>query len=89
MKQHSNIPDNARRAVPLIMGEGRRILQRSARRAGQTAGRVARRGRRLFGSTVHEAQRITRRNPLTGLGAAMGAGFLLGGLCAFLFYRIR
>lgn len=89
MKHNSSIPDNARKAVPLIMGEGRRILQMSARRAGETAGRVARRGRRLFGSTVHQAERITRRNPLAGLGAAVGTGFLLGGLCAFLFYRVR
>ena len=90
MKLNSGrIPDNARSAVPLIMGEGRRILRMSARRAGRTARRFARGGRRIVGSTVHQAEVITRRNPWAGLGSAVGAGFLLGGLCAFLFYRGR
>jgi ElaB/YqjD/DUF883 family membrane-anchored ribosome-binding protein len=90
MKQNfGRIPDNARSAVPLIMGEGRRILEKSARRAGRTAQRVARSGRRIVGSTVHQAEMITKRHPWTGLGTAIGAGFLLGGLCTFLFYRGR
>ena len=90
MKQHpERIPDNLRGAVPMIVDEGRRILQRSARRAGQTATRVARQGRRLVGTTVQRTERLTRRKPWMGLGAAVGTGFLLGGLCTFLFYRVR
>jgi ElaB/YqjD/DUF883 family membrane-anchored ribosome-binding protein len=90
MKQnYGRIPENARGAVPMIVGEGRRILQQSARRAGRTAQRVARSGRRIVGSTVHQAEVITKRHPWGGLGTAVGAGFLLGGLCAFLFYRGR
>ena len=89
MKQNGRIPDNARSAVPMIVGEGRRIIQQSARRAGRTARRVARSGRRIVGNTVHQAEMITRRHPWSGLGTAVGAGFLLGGLCTFLFYRNR
>jgi ElaB/YqjD/DUF883 family membrane-anchored ribosome-binding protein len=90
MKNHSSrIPDNARDAVPMILGEGRRLIQQSARRAGRTASKVARSGRRLIGDTVHETERMTRRHPLAGLGAAVGTGFILGGLCAFVFYRAR
>jgi ElaB/YqjD/DUF883 family membrane-anchored ribosome-binding protein len=86
-KYSGRIADNARSAVPVIMGEGRRLIELSARRAGQTATRVAVRGRRLVGSTVRQTERLARRNPWTGLGAALSTGFLLGGLCAFLFYR--
>jgi len=90
MKHHSErMPDNARGAVPLIVVEGKRLIQRSARRAGETASRVAKKGRRIVGQTVHETERLTRRNPWVGLGVAMGAGFLVGGLCSFLFYRGR
>jgi ElaB/YqjD/DUF883 family membrane-anchored ribosome-binding protein len=71
--------------VPMIVGEGRRLIQQSARRAG----RIARSGGRMVGSTVHQAGMIARRHPWTGLGTAIGAGFLLGGLCTFLFYRNR
>ena len=90
MKQHpERIPDNLRGAVPMIVDEGRRIIRQSAHRAGQTASRVARGGRRLVGKTMQRTERLTRRNPWTSLGAAIGAGFLLGGVCTFLFYRIR
>jgi ElaB/YqjD/DUF883 family membrane-anchored ribosome-binding protein len=90
MKQGSErIPENARGTVPLIVVEGKRMLKRSARRAGETATRVARRGRRLVGKTVHQTERLARRNPWTGLGIALGAGFLVGGLCSLLFWRDR
>jgi len=84
MKRH-RISDN----VPMIVGEGRKIFQRSAKRAGETASKVARQGRKWFGSTVHGTERMTRRKPWVGLGSAIGTGFILGGLCAFLFYRGR
>jgi len=83
--KHNRIPDN----VPMIVGEGRRILGQSARLAGRTASQVARQGRKMFGNTVHQTERMTRRHPLAGLGTAIGAGFVLGGLCTFLFYRSR
>ena len=90
MKQHSErMPDNARGTVPLIVVEGKRMLKRSARRAGETATRVARRGRRLVGQTVHQTEQLARRNPWTGLGIAVGAGFLVGGICSMLFWRGR
>lgn len=90
MKQHSErMPENARGTVPLIVVEGKRMIQRSARRAGETATRVARKGRRLARTTVERTERITRRNPWVSLGTAVGTGFLLGGLCTFLFYRGR
>ena len=85
MKQNGRIPDNARSAVPMILGEGRRLIRQSAR----SAGRIARSGRRMVGKTVHQAGIIAGRHPWTGLGTAVGAGFLLGGLCTFLFYRGR
>lgn len=88
MKQHSErIPDNARSTVPLLVMEGRKLLRKSARRAGETATRVARQGRRIVGQTVHQTERLARRNPWAVLGIAVGSGFLLGGLCSFLFYR--
>lgn len=88
MKQHpERMPENARGTVPLIVVEGQRFIKKSARKAGETAGRVARRGRRFVGETVHRTERLARRNPWPALGIAIGSGFLLGGLCAFLFAR--
>lgn len=88
MKQHpERMPENARGSVPLIVVEGRKFIKKSARKAGETATRVARRGRRFVGTTVHQTERLTRRNPWPALGIAIGSGFLLGGLCTFLFYR--
>jgi ElaB/YqjD/DUF883 family membrane-anchored ribosome-binding protein len=90
MKQNSErMPENARGTVPLIVVEGKRLIKRSARRAGETATRVARKGRRLIGTTVQRTERMTKRNPWAGLGIAVGTGFLVGGLCTFLFYRSR
>lgn len=88
-QQPERMPDNARGTVPLIVVEGKRMIKRSARRAGETATRVVRKGRRLVGTTMQQTERITRRNPWSSLGVAVGAGFLFGGLCTFLFYRTR
>jgi ElaB/YqjD/DUF883 family membrane-anchored ribosome-binding protein len=89
-QQPERMPENARGGtVPLIMVEGKRMLRRTARRAGETAGRVSRRTRRLVGETVQRTEKLTRRNPWASIGTAVGAGFLLGGLCTFLFYRGR
>lgn len=89
-QQPERMPDNARgTAIPMLVVEGKRMIKRSARRAGETARVVARRGRRVVGATVQRTEKLTRRNPWASIGTAVGTGFLLGGLCTFLFYRGR
>ena len=88
MKQNSERTPNSAR-VPLIVVEGKRLIRKSAQRAGETASRVAQKGRRLVGNTVYRTERLTRRNPWVGLGAALCTGACVGALCTFLYFRIR
>jgi ElaB/YqjD/DUF883 family membrane-anchored ribosome-binding protein len=88
MKQQQNSERSTEHSrVPLIVVEGRRMLRRSARKAGDVATRVARKSRRMVGQTVQRTERLARRNPWTGLGAAMCAGMGVGALLTWLVIR--
>jgi ElaB/YqjD/DUF883 family membrane-anchored ribosome-binding protein len=86
MKQHnSERPVQSR--VPLVVVEGRRMIRSSARRASVVAGQVARKGRRIVGRTVHETERLTKKNPWVGLGAAACTGLCIGAIASWLIFR--
>ena len=86
MKQHnSERPIQSR--VPLVVVEGRRMIRTSAKRAGEVAGVVARKGRRIVGRTVHQTELLTKKNPWIGLGAATCTGLFFGALAVWLFRR--
>jgi ElaB/YqjD/DUF883 family membrane-anchored ribosome-binding protein len=88
MKQNSErTPEGAAGRIPLVVVEGRRMLRRSALRAGATAAKVARQGRRIVGRTVERTGRYARLHPWSGLGAAACAGACVGALLAFLYFR--
>ena len=88
MKHNSErSPQHVSARIPLTLMEGRRILRRSARKAGVTASEVATRGRRIFDRTVDRTERYARRNPWTGLGAAACTGACIGALLTFLIFR--
>ena len=86
MKQHnSERPIQSR--VPLVVVEGRRMIRTSARKAGEVAGQVARKGRRMVNRTVHETELLTKRNPWVGLGAAACTGLCIGAIAGWLIFR--
>ena len=89
MKQDSekNAGNTGMSRIPLIVVEGRKMIKRSARKAGVTATTVARKGRRMMGRTVERTERYARRNPWTGLGAAACTGACLGALLTFFILR--
>jgi len=73
--------------IPLVVvEEGRKMLRRTARKAGITARTVARQSRRFVGETVDRTGRYTRRNPWVGLGSAACAGACIGAILTFLFF---
>jgi len=67
--------------------EGRKMLRRSAKQAGATATKVARKGRRIMVQTVDRTERYARLHPWTGLGAAACAGACVGAILAFFYLR--
>jgi ElaB/YqjD/DUF883 family membrane-anchored ribosome-binding protein len=74
--------------IPIVVVEqGRKLLNRTARTAGSTAKTVARQGRRFVGVTVDRTERYARRNPWMGIGGAACTGACLGALLTFLFLR--
>jgi len=81
------LPERFAGRVPLLVGEGRKLIRRSARKAGETATRVARGSRRIVGQTVERTERYARRNPWMGLGAAACTGAFIGAVASFLFFR--
>ena len=86
MKQNS---EQIRGGVPLIMVEGRKLLRRSARKAGETATRYARKGRRIVGRTLQRTQKYARRKPWTSMGAVVCTSLFFGFLSTVLFFRKR
>jgi len=84
MKQNS---EHAAGRIPLVVLEGRKMLRRSARKAGVTATKVARQGRRWAGRTVERTERYARRKPWVGLGAAACTGAFIGALLTFFYVR--
>ena len=86
MKQHNSERPIQSRVSPIVV-EGRRMIRTSARKAGAVAGNVARRGRRIVGSTVHRTEVLTKRHPWAGLGAAACTGLCLGALAGWLYFR--
>ena len=80
-------PENIAGRVPQVVGQGRRLLRSTARRAGATATTVARESRRILGRTVDRTERYARRNPWMGLGAAACTGACIGALLTFFYFR--
>ena len=81
-------PEPVAGRIPLVVVEqGRKLLRRTARRAGGTARSVARQSRRFVGETVDRTERYARRNPWMGLGTAACTGACIGALLTFLFFR--
>lgn len=87
MKQQNSDKSTEHSRVPLIVVEGRRMLRRSAKKAGAVATRVARKSRRVVGQTVERTERLARRNPWKGLGTAMCTGLFVGALVTWLVVR--
>jgi len=90
MKMH-NSEKSIQSRVSDVALEGRRMLRSSAHKAGEVAGEVARRGRRIVGTTVHQTEIMTKRHPWVGLGTAATTGICvgacLGALVTWLFRR--
>ena len=77
-------PESLAGRIPLIVvDEGRKLLRRTAKKAGS----VARQSRRFVGESVHRTERYTRRNPWIGIGTAACTGACVGALVTFLIYR--
>jgi ElaB/YqjD/DUF883 family membrane-anchored ribosome-binding protein len=88
MKQHnSDRSSQIQSRIPIVLAEGRRVLRSSTRKAGEVAGQVARKGRRIAVRTVHQTELMTKRNPWVGLGAAACTGLFLGAIATWLFNR--
>lgn len=87
MKQHNSERSTEHSRVPLIVVEGRRMIRSSARKAGDVATQVARKSRRIVDRTVQRTERMARRNPWMGLGAAMCTGLCLGAVASWLYFR--
>jgi ElaB/YqjD/DUF883 family membrane-anchored ribosome-binding protein len=88
MKQNSErTPEHAAGRVPHLVVEGRKLIRRSARKAGESATRVARKGSRLVGRTIDRTERYARRKPWMGIGAAACTGAFIGALATFFFFR--
>jgi ElaB/YqjD/DUF883 family membrane-anchored ribosome-binding protein len=89
MKHNSEkSPEPMAGRIPLVVvEEGRKMLRRTARKAGSTARSVARQSRRFVGETVDRTERYTKRNPWIGMGSAACAGACIGALLTFLFFR--
>lgn len=87
MKQHNSEKSTETSRVPLLVVEGRRMLRRSAKKAGDVARRAARKGRRAVGRTVDRTARMARLNPWKGLGAAMCTGLFIGAVATWLVIR--
>jgi ElaB/YqjD/DUF883 family membrane-anchored ribosome-binding protein len=88
MKQNSErTPEGAMRRIPLVVVEGRKMLSRSARKAGVTAANVARQGRQIVGRSVDRTERYARTHPWTGLGAAACLGACVGAVLAIFYFR--
>ena len=88
MKQHnSDRSSQIQSRIGPVMLEGRRMIRTSAHRASVAAGQVARKGRRIVGRTVHQAEMITKRNPWVSLGAVACTGLFLGAVATWLFRR--
>jgi ElaB/YqjD/DUF883 family membrane-anchored ribosome-binding protein len=85
MRRNSEkIPETLAGRIPLVVvEEGRRLLRRTARRAGS----VARQSRRFLGESVDRTGRYARRNPWIGIGTAACTGACIGALVTFLLYR--
>lgn len=81
MKQNSHRPsESSSSRVPLVVVE-------SARRAGATATRVARRGRRFVGRTMDRTERYAKSRPWTGLSIAACAGACIGTIATILWFK--
>ena len=81
-------PEHVAGRIPLIVvEEGRKLIGRTARRAGSTAKTVARQSRRFVGQSVDRTERYTRRHPWVGIGGAVCTGACIGALLTFLFLR--
>lgn len=87
MKQHNSERSSESSRVPLIVVEGQRMIRKSARKAGDVATQVARKSRRWADRTVQSTERMTRRNPWKGLGAAMCTGLFFGALVTWIVVR--
>lgn len=87
MKQQNSERTSEQGRIPLVVVEGRRMIRRSAKRAGVVANRVVRKSRRIVGKKVHQTELLARRNVWASLGSALCTGMAVGFLATWLYYR--
>ncbi len=85
VSEHAPALENAFRTVTKVKA----IVTDAVEDGVRTATQAIKHGRHAAEDAIDEARHTVKQNPLQSVGVAFAAGFLAGGLCAFVNRRSR